>query len=78
MIGINPKTWNTLDRGKSFVNRYGLTFTNLWDNTNRVYGHYGSPYTSRYWLLDRNGNRVGASVALFSASRIEQALDELE
>lgn len=62
----------------SFVSSYGLTFPNLWDASNRVYLNYGRPYNSNYWLLDRNGNRVGDRAVSFSVSSVQQKLDSLE
>lgn len=78
MIGINPASWNDLARGKSFVSRYSLTFTNLWDDTSRVHQRYGRPYNSNYWLLDKYGNRVGDRAVSFSKAGVEQKLDSLE
>lgn len=79
MIGINPAALRgRLARAQSFVNGFGLTFDNLLDDSDGVYNHYGRPYNSNYWLLDRNGERVGDRAFSFSVSRIERALDELE
>lgn len=77
-MGINPATWNNLGSGKTFVQRYRLTFTNLWDGSSEVWEHYGSPYTSRTWLIDRNGNRIGDAAASFSAARFQRLVDDLE
>ena len=79
MIGINPAGLRgRIDRARPFVNGFGLTFDNLLDGTDGVYRHYGRPYNSHYWLLDRNGDRVGSTTSSFSATRIERALDNLE
>ena len=78
MVGINPGSWNNLDRGKRFVSRYGLTFTNLWDSSDIVRRHYGNPYTSRALLVDRHGNRVEQAPSLFSTSRFQSLVDGLD
>lgn len=78
VIGINRQSLNPLARGERFVDRYNLTFTNLWDDSDDVHSHYGSPYHSNYWLLDKNGDRVGNRAEGFSVSGAEQKLDELE
>ena len=57
---------------------YGITFTNLWDRSDVVRRHYGGPYTSRALLLDNQGNRVEEAASLFSASRFQRLLDNLE
>ncbi len=77
MIGINPKDYNSLSAAESFVNSKGLTFTNLWDESDTVHEHYGSR-NSQVWLLDKDGNRVGNSPSGFSVSRLERLLDKLE
>ena len=73
MVGINPGLWNGLDAGKRFVSTYRLTFTNLWDSSNAVRQHYGSPYTSEVMLVDKHGNRVEQAPSLFSASQVPEA-----
>ena len=79
MIGINPAALRgSLTRGRTFVNGFRLTFTNLLDGSDAVYEHYGRPYNSNYWLLDRNGDRVGNRQELFSVSRAGQKLDSLD
>ncbi len=78
MIGVNPASWNNQARGTSFVSRYNLTFSNLWDDTNRVYQHYGRPYNSNFWLLDQNGDRVGDRAVSFSVRSAQEKLDSLE
>lgn len=79
MIGINPAGLRgRLARAQSFVTGFGLTFDNLLDGSDGVYNHYGRPYNSHYWLLDKTGERVGERTSSFSATRIKRALDELE
>ena len=78
MIGINPENWSSLGSAKGFVTSKGLTFTNLWDASNAVWKHYGQPYTSQFWLLDKNGERIGGNPTGFSVSRVEKLLDDLE
>ena len=79
MIGINPGSLGgRLSKAQSFVNRYGLTFTNLLDGTDGVYRHYGRPYHPYYWLLDKDGERVVDSPGRSWVSRIERALDNLD
>ena len=78
MVGINPATWNDLSDARSFVSRYGLTFTNLWDSSDTVRRHYGSPYTSRALLVDKHGNRVEQAPSLFSTSRFQRLVDGLD
>lgn len=78
MVGVNPGTWNSLDAGKRFVSTYRLTFTNLWDISNAVWNHYGSPYTSRALLVDKQGNRVEQAPGLFSATRFQRLVDALD
>lgn len=78
MIGIAPGSWQNRGSGERFVARYGLSFTNLWDGSSGVWTHYGSPYTSGYWMLDSNGDRVGDAAASFSASQAQRLLDSLE
>ena len=78
MIGINPARWNPIGTAQSFVTSYGLTFTNLRDDTNAVHRRYGSPSTSNYWLLDKHGNRVGDTARYFSTNGAESLLDDLE
>ena len=68
----------TLDKAKTFVNRYGLTFTNLWDDSGEMWRHYGRPYNSNVWLIDKNGNRVEDAARLFSASKFQGLVDNLE
>ena len=77
-MGINPKQWNPLSSGKGFIQRYRLTFTNLWDGSNGVWSHYGSPYTSRALLVDKNGNRVEQNPVSFSTSKFQRLVDNLE
>ncbi len=78
MVGINPATWNNLGDAKSFVSRYGLTFTNLWDSSDTVRRHYGSPYTSRALLVDKQGNRVEQAPSLFSTAKFQRLVDGLD
>ena len=78
MVGINPAHWNRRSSGEDFVRRHGLTFTNLWDESNAVYRHYGSPYTSRALLVDKSGNRVEDTPVSFSSSRFQRLVDNLE
>lgn len=59
------------------MSTYRLTFTNLWDNSNDVWQHYGGPYTSRALLVDKQGNRVEQVPGLFSASRFQRLVDAL-
>ena len=62
-----------------FVARYGITFTILGDLPfPLVTKHYGIRYWSEYRLLDRNGNLVGESPALFDVHEIEELLAGLE
>ncbi len=60
------------------MSRYGLTFTNLWDSSDTVRRHYGSPYTSRALLVDKQGNRVEQAPSLFSAARFQGLVDNLD
>ena len=78
MVGISPRTWNSLSDAKSFVSRYGLTFTNLWDDSNAVWRHYGAPYTSHVMLVDKQGNRVEQATSRFSTSRFQRLVDGLD
>jgi len=78
VVGINPATWNNLGDAKSFVSRYGLTFTNLWDSSDTVRRHYGSPYTSRALLVDKQGNRVEQAPSLFSTAKFQRLVDGLD
>ena len=78
MVGINPGTWNSLADARSFVSTYRLTFTNLWDSSDPVRRHYGSPYTSRALLVDKQGNRVEQNPSLFSAARFQRLVDGLD
>ena len=78
MVGINPQSWNSLDRGKRFVSTYRLTFTNLWDTSNAVWRHYGSPYTSEVMLVDKQGNRVEQATSRFSAAKFQRLVDGLD
>lgn len=78
MVGINPATWNRRSPGEGFVRRYGLTFTNLWDGSDAVWRHYGGPYTSRALLVDKTGNRVEDTPVLFSVSKFQGLVDNLE
>ena len=57
---------------------FGITFTNLRDRSPWVTRHYGITIWSQFWLLDQSGNRVGARPALFSITRAEELLAELE
>ncbi len=57
---------------------HGLTFTNLWDSSNGVWSHYGSPYTSRVMLLDKQGNRVEQAASSFSAGKFQRLVDDLD
>lgn len=77
MVGIAPQTWQTRSEARGFVSGYRLTFTNLWDETNAVHRHYGSPYTSRYLFIQKDGTRVG-SPALFDFGEAQEVLDGLE
>lgn len=78
MVGVNPESWNSLAAGKRFVSTYRLTFTNLWDSSNGVWRHYGSPYTSTVMLVDEQGNRVEPSPSTFSATRFQRLVDNLD
>lgn len=60
------------------MSRYGITFDNLWDRQDVVRQHYGGPYTSRAILLDKQGNRVEQVPTLFSTSKFQQLVDDLE
>ena len=55
-----------------------LTFINLWDETNAVHRHYGRPYNSNFWLIRKDGTRVGNNASLFSVSKVQKLLDDLE
>lgn len=80
MVGISPETWSNLGPARSFVSRYRLTFTNLWDGSNAVWRHYKGPdsYTSEVMLVDKRGNRVEQATSPFSASKYQRLVDELE
>ena len=78
MIGINPEGWNPIGTAQNFVTSKGLTFTNLWDETNAVWRHYAKPSTSNYWLIRKDGTRVGNNASPFSAGKIQRLLDGLE
>ena len=80
MVGINPETWGNLGQARSFVSRYGLTFTNLWDSSNAVWRHYKGPhsYTSHVMLVDKHGNRVEQATSRFSASKFQSLVDGLD
>ena len=78
MVGINPQTWNSLGEAREFVNTYRLTFTNLWDSSDTVRRHYGSPYTSTVMLVDKHGNRVEQAPSGFSTSRFQRLVDGLD
>ncbi|WP_420613703.1 hypothetical protein [Candidatus Spongiisocius sp.] len=60
------------------MSTFRLTFTNLWDSSNAVWNHYGSPYTSRALLVDKQGNRVEQAPSLFSAARFQGLVDNLD
>ena len=55
-----------------------LTFPNLWDETNAVHSHYGKPYNSNFWLIRKDGTRVGNNASSFSTSKAQRLLDNLE
>ena len=76
MIGINGQ--GTATDVDAFVAHFGITFTILRDRSPWVTKHYGIRYWSQFWLLDKLGNRVGDSPTLFSTSRVEELLAELE
>ena len=78
MVGINPRHWNSLNEGQRFVSTYRLTFTNLWDGSDTVRRHYGSPYTSRALLVDKQGNRVEQVPSLFSTAKFQRLVDGLD
>ena len=78
MIGITPANWGSARAAEPFVARYRLTFVNLWDNADAAWRHYGSPYTSQFWLLDHNGDRIGDRARVFSASTVRGLLRSLE
>ncbi len=78
MVGINPQSWNSLSAAETFVSRYGLTFTNLWDSSNAAWEHYGGPYTSRALLVQKQGNRVEQTPREFSTSRFQRLVDGLD
>ena len=76
VIGINGSGAST--DVKAFMSHFGITFTNLQDRSPWATRHYGIEYWSQFWLLDRLGNRIGNEPALFSTSRVEDLLAELE
>ncbi len=76
-MGLSPSSWGSLDPARAFVRSHGLTFTNLWDNTDAVWQHYGSPYTSRFMLLDRHGNQVMDKPISFSVDAAQKMLNDL-
>ena len=57
---------------------FGFTFTILRDRSPWVTRHYGIRHWSQFWLLDELGNRVGDGPTLFSTSRVDELLAELE
>ena len=78
MLGITPANWGRASAAEAFITRYRLTFTNLWDSADAAWRHYGSPYTSQFWLLDHNGDRLGDGARTFSASTVQGLLRSLE
>lgn len=60
------------------MSAYRLTFTNLWDDSNAVWRHYGSPYTSHVMLVDKQGNRVEQATSRFSNSKFQRLVDGLD
>ena len=76
MIGIN--SLGTPTDVDAFVAHFGITFTTLRDRSPWATKHYGITYWSQFWLLDKLGNRVGDGPTLFSTSRVEELLAELE
>ena len=43
-----------------------------------MWKHYGRPYNSDVWLIDKNGNRVEDTDRPFSASKFQRLVDNLE
>ncbi len=78
VIGINPAHLRgTLPRARGFVSQFSLTFPNLLDDSNAVFQHYDSPYNSHYWLLYRNGTRIGDAPRSFSVADATRQLRSL-
>ena len=43
-----------------------------------MWKHYGRPYNSNVWLINKNGNRVEDAARSFSASKFQRLVDNLE
>lgn len=77
MIGINS-VGSPEDRDE-FVETHRLTFTSLVDwNFGPTASHYGIRVWSSFWLLDKNGARIGDRPESFNVTRIERLLADLE
>ena len=78
VIGINPAALRgTLPRARGFVRQFSLTFPNLLDDSDALYQHYDRPYNSHYWLLARNGTRLGDASRSFSVADATRQLRSL-
>ena len=60
------------------MTNHRLTFTNLLDDTNAAHQRYGRPSNSNFWLIRKDGTRVGNNATLFSTAKAQRLLDDLE
>ena len=60
------------------MTNHRLTFTNLLDDTNGVHQRYGRPSNSNFWLIMKDGTRVGNKASIYSTGTAQRLLDDLE
>ena len=77
VVGILPRHCLQQDQAAKLVTEQGLDLQLLWDVSDRVWSHYGSPKNSSIWLFDRFGTRLGDHPTRFSIRNAEELLVDL-
>ena len=75
VVGLGA--FDDLDYARRFVDDTGVTFTMLWSDLRTAWQHYGVTAFSSFWLLDRQGRRIGEAPKPYDQALVEELLDGL-
>lgn len=75
VVGLGA--FDDLEYARRFVDDTGITFTMLWSDSRTAWQHYGVTAFSSFWLLDRQGRRIGEAPKPYDQTIVEALLDDL-
>lgn len=74
MVGV---AWNGTEKSmQGFVDRHGLSFTNVRDDTAQVFTRFGVPYQPA-WVFVRADGTAERTLGALSEAKLAEQLDEL-